>query len=430
MRVIKFSILILLFILIMGVSFIFNQQEVVIRIQKGMPAIPVALPKFIIKTDNPEIMESAKTIYQVLRDDLIFSRVFQLTPKEFYSYIRPLDPKNIFFKDWESIQTNILIVGEVTESEGNKLIFNANVYDVQSARFIFGRRYRGEAKLARLIAHKMADEMMRTFGEKPIFTSKIVFVSDRDGNQEIYMMDYDGHNQIRLTFNKDVDMLPSLSPDRIKVAYTSYRRGNPDLFVFSIYEGKTIPLSTKGINYAPSWSPDGKKIVFCTSRSGNTEIYVANRDGTNLHRLTFNKAIDTSPAWSPTGREIAFTSDRGGTPQIYIMDAEGSNVRKVSYGGTYHDSPSWSPDGDKIAYVSRVENRFDIYVLDLRTNQIIKITENNARNENPSWSPDGRHLVYSSNLSGTTQLYITDYDGLNTRVLTSKGNNKMPDWSR
>lgn len=112
------------------------------------------------------------------------------------------------------------------------------------------------------------------------------------------------------------------------------------------------------------------------------------------------------------------------------MDAEGSNVRKISFGGTYHDSPSWSPNGDKIAYVSRVENRFDIYVLDLRTNQIIKITENNARNENPSWSPDGRHLVYSSNVSGTAQLYITDYDGQNTRVLTTKGNNKMPDWSR
>jgi TolB protein len=324
----------------------------------------------------------------------------------------------------------VLIVGEISPSGEDKLIFNGSVYDVKSGRFIFGKRYRGGFNLVRLIAHKMADEMMKAFGEKPVFTSKIVFVSDRDGNQEIYMMDYDGHNQIRLTFNKVIDLLPALSPDRTKVAYTSYRRANPDLFVFHIYEGKTIPISTKGANYAPSWSPDGNKLAFCSSLSGNHEIYVAGRDGKNLRRLTFNKAIDTSPDWSPNGREIVFTSDRGGTPQLYIMDAEGSNVRKISFGGTYHDSPSWSPNGDKIAYVSRVENRFDIYVLDLRTNQIIKITENNARNENPSWSPDGRHLVYSSNVSGTAQLYITDYDGQNTRVLTTKGNNKMPDWSR
>ena len=417
--------------MVLGVLIIsaFNQQEVVIKIKGGMPTIPVALPKFIVYSDNPEIIKAAQKIYEVLRADLKFSRVFELVPEEFYSYIRPLDPKNIFFKDWESIQSNILIVGEVSSFENNKLIFTGSVYDVRSGRFIFGKKYKGGVKLVRLIAHKMADEMMKAFGEKPVFTSKIVFVSDRDGNPEIYMMDYDGRNQIRLTFNKAIDLLPALSPDRTKVAYTSYRRANPDLFVFHIYTGKTIPISTKGANYAPSWSPDGKKIAFCSSRSGNHEIYVVDENGKNLRRLTFNKAIDTSPDWSPTGREIVFTSDRSGSPQLYIMDAEGTNVRKISYGGTYHDSPSWSPNGDKIAYVSRVENRFDIYVLDLRTNQIIKITENNARNENPSWSPDGRHIVYSSNVSGTIQIYITDYDGQNTRVLTSKGNNKMPDWS-
>jgi TolB protein len=429
MREVKILILGIIF-LILGISLLHNQQEVVIKITGGMPAIPVALPEFIVHSDNPEIIKASKKIYDVLWADLKFSRVFELVPKEFYTYIRPLNPENIFFKDWESIQTNVLIVGEISPSGEDKLIFNGSVYDVKSGRFIFGKRYRGGFNLVRLIAHKMADEMMKAFGEKPVFTSKIVFVSDRDGNQEIYMMDYDGHNQIRLTFNKVIDLLPALSPDRTKVAYTSYRRANPDLFVFHIYEGKTIPISTKGANYAPSWSPDGNKLAFCSSLSGNHEIYVAGRDGKNLRRLTFNKAIDTSPDWSPNGREIVFTSDRGGTPQLYIMDAEGSNVRKISFGGTYHDSPSWSPNGDKIAYVSRVENRFDIYVLDLRTNQIIKITENNARNENPSWSPDGRHLVYSSNVSGTAQLYITDYDGQNTRVLTTKGNNKMPDWSR
>jgi len=93
---------------------------------------------------------------------------------------------------------------------------------------------------------------------------------------------------------------------------------------------------------------------------------VANTDGTNIRRITFNSAIDTAPSWSPTGREIAFTSDRTGFPQLYLMDAEGGNVRKVSFGGDYLDSPVWSPDGERIAFVSRVNNFFDLYLLQFK----------------------------------------------------------------
>ncbi|MCK4363214.1 MAG: PD40 domain-containing protein, partial [Candidatus Aminicenantes bacterium] len=95
-----------------------------------------------------------------------------------------------------------------------------------------------------------------------------------------------------------------------------------------------------------------------------------------------------------------------------------------------HDAPAWSPAGGIIAYVSRVDQIFDIYALNLRTEQVVKLTESNARNETPSWSPDGRHLVFSSNITGTIQLYTIDYDGSNLRRLTSKGESKLPDWSR
>jgi len=111
------------------------------------------------------------------------------------------------------------------------------------------------------------------------------------------------------------------------------------------------------------------------------------------------------------------------------MDAEGGNVRKVSFGGDYLDSPVWSPDGERIAFVSRVNNFFDLYLLNLKTNQITKLTESNARNESPSWSPDGRHLVFSSNMSGSIQIYSVDYDGSHLRLLTSQGENKLPNWT-
>jgi len=415
----------------LAVLMLHPQQEVVISIKEGMPAIPLALPDFIVRSSLVETKAIAQELHQIISEDLKYSRVFQLLPKSYYSYIRPLNPEEIFFKDWESIQANILFVGEVPESEGKKFLFDGKIYDVKAGRFIFGKRYQSEKVLVRLVAHKMADEIMKIYGERELFTSKIVFISSRDGNDELYMMDYDGHNQTRVTFNKKQDYMPAWSADGKKIAYTSYRNNRAGLYILNPFEGEITEVVSKGTSFAPTFSPDGKKLAFCsTLEEGNPEIYVATNEGKKIKRLTFNKAIDTAPSWSPTSREIAFTSDRGGTPQIYIMDAEGSNVRRISFGGSYHDAPAWSPAGDRIAYVSRVDQIFDIYVLNLRTEQVIKLTESNARNETPSWSPDGRHLVFSSNLTGTIQIYTIDYDGSNLRRLTSKGESKLPDWSR
>jgi TolB protein len=418
-------------LVILAGTILYSQQEVYLSIRDGMPAIPLALPEFIYQSPSPEIRAFGEELRQIVADDLDYSRVFQLLPKSYYSYIRPLNPKNIFFKDWESIQATLLLVGILSESEKKDFLFEGKIYDVKSGRFIFGKRYQSAKSLLRLVAHKMADEIMNIYGERPIFTSKIVFISDRDGNDELYMMDYDGNNQTRLTFNKIIDYMPAWTADGQKIAYTSYRGTEAGLYIYDPYEGTRKEVMSKGTNYAPSFSPDGKKLAFCsTIEEGNSEIYVAISDGANIRRITFNNAIDTSPSWSPNSREIAFTSDRGGTPQIYIMDAEGSNVRRVSFGGSYHDAPAWSPTGDRIIYVSRVDQIFDLYVLNLRTNKIIKLTESNARNESPCWSPDGRHIIFSSNLNGTIQLYTIDYDGRNLKRLTSRGNNKLPDWSR
>jgi len=411
---------------------LFPQQEVYITLKEGVPAISLALPPFISTGLSTKVREASAELHQAVSDDLNYSRIFSLLPKKYYDYIRPLDPKNIFFKDWESIQANILFVGEVTDGPGEDIIVEGKLYDVKGARFISGKRYQAARNLWRLAAHRIADEIVKVLsGEKPIFTSKIAFVSDRDGNDELYMMDYDGRNQTRLTFNAVRDYMPAWSPDGKKIAYTSYKNLNAGLFILDLEAGKVSPVSTRGTNFSPSFSPDGKKLAFCSTMDGNTEIYVANADGKNIKRLTFNEAIDASPSWSPTSREIAFISDRSGLgqPQVYIMDAEGSNVRRVSFGGSYHDAPAWSPTGDRIVYVSRVENIFDLYVLNLRNNQIVKLTESNARNESPSWSPDGRHIVFTSNLGGSLQLYSIDYDGANLRRLTSQGNNKLPDWS-
>jgi TolB protein len=418
-------------LLVLLTILLFPQQEVVMHIKEGMPAIPLALPKFIVHDKTQALEEAAQTMHRVISADLKYSRVFNTLPESYYGYISSLDPKNIVFKDWESIQAQMLFVGEVSLTRSQTFLFEGKLYDVKAGRFIFGKRYQGEASLLRTIAHRMSDEVMKIMGERPIFTTKIVFTSNRSGNDEIYIMDYDGFNQTRLTFNKVKDYMPAWSADGKKIAYTSYRGTQAGLYILNPFEGTISEIENRGTNFAPAFSPDGRKLAFCsTLEEGNSEIYVANSNGKNIKRLTFNKGADVAPSWSPTSREIAFTSDRGGTPQIYIMDAEGTNVRRVSFGGTYHDAPAWAPTGDRIAYVSRVDQIFDLYILNLRTHQIVKQTESFARNESPCWSPDGRHLLFTSNRTGRIQIYSIDYDGQNLRRLTNEGDNKLPNWSR
>ncbi len=420
-----------IFLLSSGSTFLFSQQEVRIRIMEGMPMIPVAFPVFPFAANSLIDNELKHEIYEVLWNDLEYSRVFKLVPREHYSYIRKFDPDNILYKDWASIQANILISGSLEVSSDQRIILSFKVYDVRSEKLILQRNFGGKKEFTRLIAHRAADEMMKYFGERPIFTSKVVFVSNRDGNEEIYIMDFDGKRQKRITFNDYIDLIPSWSSDNEKILYTSYRRGTPDLYAFHLYSGKTDLLSSGGVNYSADWSTENDKIAYTSSKNGgNAEIYTRDMKTGKENRLTFNNIIDTSPYWSPNGKEIAFTSERSGSPQIYIMDAEGTNVRRITYEGSYHDNAAWSPDGTRILYVSRIEARFDIYIYNLKNNTVSKLTEKVGRNENPTWSPDGRHIMFSSNRTGSYQLYTIDYDGENLKQLTFIGENKMPKWQK
>jgi len=254
-------VFLLLYILAMGMSTLPAQQEVRIRIREGMPMIPVALPDIHFTENSVQDNELKNELYHVLWNDLEYSRVFRLVPKEHYNYIQKFNPDNIIYKDWASIQANVLVAGNLEISGEQRIIFSFKVYDVKSETFILGRNFGGKKEFVRLIAHRAADEMMKYFGEKPIYTSKVVFVSNRDGNEEIYIMDYDGKRQKRITFNDYIDLMPSWSYDNEKILYTSYRRSTPELYIFHLYTGKTDLVSTGGVNYRADWSPEDDKIV-------------------------------------------------------------------------------------------------------------------------------------------------------------------------
>jgi TolB protein len=205
------------------------------------------------------------------------------------------------------------------------------------------------------------------------------------------------------------------------------------VYLSLIYQG-TLETPTRGIgqNWLPAFSPDGTRVAFTSNRDGNPEIYVMNRDGSDVRRLTDNPAIDSTPTWSPTGTQIAFTSDRtgSGSPQIYVIGVDGTGLRRISF-ESYADRPTWSPPPyNEIAFSARTGPGHDIKILNIASGETRQITFGEGTNESPAWSPNGRHLSFSSTRAGRVQIFTVDRDGRNVRQITRDGNNWTPNWSQ
>lgn len=309
-------------------------------------------------------------------------------------------------------------------------VVDVNLLDTTGAQQ-YGKRYRGTKPALTWMAHMIAAALTRTMNGKPgVFLSSIAFASNRDGNFEIYLMDWDGGSQRRITNHQTLSILPSWAADNERIVYTSFGKMSSDMYIISRHGGGRIRLSTGlGLNTSATFSPVSNDIAFVGSTAGNPDIYLVKDDGSNLRRLTTSSSIESTPEWSPAGRQISFTSGRSGSPQIYIMDAEGTNVRRLSFEGEWNDDATWSPDGEQIAYTSRVNGRFQIRIANSATGES-RIVAGEGSNEQPTWSPDGQWLAFQSNRTGRWQIYRMRVDGTGVEQLTFEGENKDPDWSK
>lgn len=173
----------------------------------------------------------------------------------------------------------------------------------------------------------------------------VAFSSDRDGDQEIYLIPAFGGSVTQLTFNDWDDETPSWSPDGQQIAYQSERDGNLDIFIMGADGSNPVNLTShQASDEEPAWSPDGSEIVFVSDRDGpDMEIYVMEvANPGNIVRLTDNDALDDEPVWSPDGTKIAFASERDGPANIYVMDADGTNVVPIVVSPADDEDPAWT----------------------------------------------------------------------------------------
>lgn len=234
-------------------------------------------------------------------------------------------------------------------------------------------------------------------------TFKIVFMSDRipdtsyTARFQIYVMNSDGSSVNQLTFpdpardsitghllDTTSNFYPAWSPDGTKIAFGSTRDTNPQIYVMEPNGANVVRLTYDPVAAAqPAWSPDGTKIAFATQRHGNAEIYVMNADGSNQVNITNSTSSDLAPAWSPDGTKIAFQSDRVGQSAVWVMDADGSDPVMLTDPQAQGGAPSWSPDGTRIAF----EQDGDLWIMNADGSRKVRITSGFWIDGLPKWRP-------------------------------------------
>jgi TolB protein len=268
---------------------------------------------------------------------------------------------------------------------------------------------------------------------------RIVFRSDRTGDDEIWAMGADGSNQTNLTNTDGFDHDPQWSPDGTKVAYFSCRENEScEIYVMNADgSGQTRITDSPEDDYDPAWSPDGTKIAI--SQEVDPEIYVMDASGGPLVNLTNNNFFDGDPAWSPDGSKIAFTTGRDGNAEVYVIDAaDGSNPTNLTnLPSSGENNAAWSPDGSMIAYTSQDDG--DIWVMNADGSNKMRLTTDSAWDDDAAWSPDGTMIAFTSERDDDDgDVHVIPLTGVSSaggddgavNITNSPGYDGVPDWGR
>lgn len=313
-----------------------------------------------------------------------------------------------------------------------------------------------------------------------ISSGKIAFVSDRDGEPFIYVMNSDGSNPTKLGGWFGVPNTFRWSPDGDKIAFIdgdgwlclvdansgslsklveipSYSiswspdggkiaAGCLDYDIYTVDVGtgelKNLTNTPGFIESLPSWSPDSKKIAFISSDAPYFDISLMGADGSNQTALASERGICEELTWSPGGEKVSYTwyseddqGPEGICRDICLVDTRNGSKVNLTNSPKFDDRDiSWSPDGTKIAFSSRRQVvDMQIYVMNGDGSQVTKLTTGNSSNYFPSWSPDGKKIVFTSSGPHPVKkdICIMDANGSNVINLTKTPDidDYLPIWS-
>ena len=430
-----------------------QQQEVSLSLDGSAGKGPrLGLPDFLLPAGDAELAGAAKTLADVLWNDLDFEREFLMIPRKESAGVPAAAADALPVQRWTELGAETVLVGSASRS-GDTLIIKVELISVRAdspGKRVFGAEY-GNCRMQnpRFCAHSIADHVHKQARNLDgVARTRLAFSSDRDGarmtgrlspnasiGKEIYLSDYDGANPFRMTVNRSLNIGAAWAPTGGYLAYTSYvSQNSPDIFIANLAQPGRAPTrpaqgNTTIQNQMAAWSPDGTRIAFSSNRANTlSDIWIVNSDGTGLQNLTNNTSKNVSnwaPTWSPDGTKIAFGSDRGGRKQLYVMSVSSTVVTKLL--DAEIDRPTWS-SLNYIAFTMATGAGYDIALYDLRTSQVRVLTDGLGQNESPAVAPNGRHIAFMTTRWGRQEIATVNARGGNIRRVTQVGNNTYPNW--
>ncbi len=398
--------LITLFVLFIAFLTGFANAQVTVEVVGGEGSrIPIAVLSF----HGDEEAQEEHRIGQVIAADLM--RTSALRVVEAPGLGAGVDDQ-VDYDYFASTSTDMVVIGKVSK-KGRTLTARYALVDIAKRQRILEETISESKFGARHLAHKIADKVYEELvGYPGVYATKICYIA-RDGHgSDIVIADSDGYGRRVLYKTNAPIMSPKWSPDGSRLAYVSFERQRPRIYVHNVISGKRVVVAKfRGTNSAPAWSPDGKRLAVTLSKDGGSQIYLINASGGEPRRLSDSKSRDTEPDFSPEGDHILFTSDRGGTPQIYRISVDGSSsAERMTFDGRYNTSPKYAADGQAFAYVRMEAGRFSIAVQNIGSGEVTYLTSGRD-DRSPAFAPNGRAILYATVVKGRGALGAVTIDG-------------------
>ncbi len=385
--------------------------------------IPVAIAPF---AQEGALQQS---ITSIVSADLQRSGQFKLVDPAGISPL-PFEPAQVRYPEWRGRGADALVIGSVVPAASGNYEIRFRLLDVLKQTQLAGFSYTVSASQFRVTAHKIADIIYEKLtGDVGIFNTKIAYIVKQGKKYELQVSDADGYAAQTVVTSYEPLLSPRWSADGNQLAYVSFERKKPVVFVQSLATGARHVLANfKGSNSSPAWMPDGRRLAVTLTKDGSSQIYLINPDGSGVARWTFSSAIDTEANFSPDGKWMLFTSDRGGGPQIYRMSSAGGDAQRVTFDGSYNVSPRFSPDGKSFVFIQRSGSQFHVAVQDLENGQVQVLTDTH-QDESPSFAPNGKMVLYATEVNGRGILAAVSSDGrTKQRLSVQAGDVREPAW--
>jgi len=389
----------------------------------GANQVPIAIAPFKAEETLPE------QVTAVVAADLVRSGLFRIVDSGGLTAI-PAESAEVQYPVWTARGADALVIGSVAPLPNGYWDVRFRLLDVAKQLQLAGFAYQVTTQQLRSTAHKIADAIYEKLtGDIGVFGTRITYVVKQGTRFELQVADADGYGAQTILASNEPIISPKWSPDGTRLAYVSFERKKPIVYIQSLLTGSRMVVADfNGSNSAPAWSPDGRRLAVVLTKDGNSQIYLINADGSGVTRLTSSGTIDTEPNFSPDGQWVIFTSDRGGSPQIYRVPAGGGAPERLTFEGSYNVSPRYAPDGRSFVFIQRNAGNFNVAVQDFASKQTQVLTDNGI-DESPSFAPNGRIILYATEIRGRGILAAVSSDGrVRQRFSADIGDAREPAW--